>query len=44
MKRPLQLPYDSPYAVLKLTENQITIRRQVKDIYVSIDKVKQRFC
>ncbi|GFY71834.1 retrovirus-related Pol polyprotein from transposon 412 [Trichonephila inaurata madagascariensis] len=41
--KPLQPPYDRPFAVVKRSEKLITLQRQDKEICVSIDRVKPSF-
>ncbi|GFY38963.1 hypothetical protein TNIN_121811 [Trichonephila inaurata madagascariensis] len=43
IRKPLQPPYDGPFAVVKRSEKLITLQRQGKEICVSIDRVKPAF-
>ncbi|GFW58870.1 retrovirus-related Pol polyprotein from transposon 412 [Trichonephila clavipes] len=43
LRKPLQLPYDGPFIVVKRSEKLITLQRQGKEICVSIDRVKPAF-
>ncbi|GFU48276.1 retrovirus-related Pol polyprotein from transposon 412 [Trichonephila clavipes] len=40
IRKPLQPPYDEPFAVVKHSEKLITLQRRGKEICVSIDRVK----
>ncbi|GFY70932.1 retrovirus-related Pol polyprotein from transposon 412 [Trichonephila inaurata madagascariensis] len=43
LRKPLQPPYDGPFAVVKRSEKLITLLRQSKEICVSIARVKPAF-
>ncbi|GFY29254.1 pol polyprotein [Trichonephila clavipes] len=43
IRKPLQSPYDGPFAITKRSEKLIILQRQGKEICVSIDRVKPAF-
>ncbi|GFT13477.1 retrovirus-related Pol polyprotein from transposon 412 [Trichonephila clavipes] len=43
IRKPLQPPYDGPFAVVKRSEKLITLQQQGKEICVFIDRVKPAF-
>ncbi|GFT06350.1 retrovirus-related Pol polyprotein from transposon 412 [Trichonephila clavipes] len=43
IRKPLQPPYDGHLAVVKRSEKLITLQRQGKEIWASIDRVKPAF-